>query len=119
MRTGAFPGRLKSSDSSKPPGRRTREIVLVARNMAFYLEGDPTPNPTLRLHAGERVRLVLRNADPGMTHNFAVAEWGIASGDLHGEGFSHLEFLVPTVPGPRAYECTPHAAMMRGTIDVR
>lgn len=97
----------------------TRDIVLVARNMAFYLEGDPTPNPTLRVQAGERVRLVLRNADPGVTHNFAVADWGIATRDLRGEESGHLEFLVPDAPGPREYQCTPHAAMMRGTIDVR
>lgn len=104
------------SGTSRAPAR---DIVLVARNMAFYIEGDPTPNPTLLLQAGERVRLVLRNADPGVTHNFAVAEWGLATRDLHGEGSGHLEFLVPEIPGPREYQCTPHAAMMRGTIDVR
>jgi plastocyanin len=110
---------LPLAAGSGTAGAPTREIVMVARNMAFYIDGDPTPNPALRLRAGEKVRLVLRNADPGVTHNFAVAEWGLATRDLHGEGTGQLEFLVPDVPGPREYQCTPHAAMMRGTIDVR
>ena len=55
---------------SSPP---THEIILVARGMTFYLDGEPgTPNPTLEVKAGERVRVVLRNQDRGMTHDFAV-----------------------------------------------
>lgn len=35
------------------PAREAREIRLVARGMAFYLESDPsTPNPTLVVKAG-------------------------------------------------------------------
>lgn len=97
----------------------TRQIVLVARGMAFYVDGDPTPNPTLHLRRGERVRLVLRNADPGVTHNLAVNDWRLATRDLRGEGSDQLEFVVPDVAGQRTYQCTPHAAMMRGTIAVR
>ena len=52
-----------------------REITLVTRDMAFYLEGDTRPNPTIRLQAGERVRFVLRNLDPGIDHNLAIDDW--------------------------------------------
>ena len=55
---------------------RAREVTLVARDMAFYLEGDTrTPNPTIEVKAGERIRVVLRNEDRGMTHeNGAVPD---------------------------------------------
>ena len=43
-----------------------REITLVARDMAFYLESDPDDaEPDDRVKAGERVRIVLRNEDAG------------------------------------------------------
>jgi hypothetical protein len=45
-----------------------REITLVARGMAFYYLGDPVvPNPPIFVNAGERVRIVLRNDDRGIT----------------------------------------------------
>ena len=44
----------------------SREITLVARDMAFYLseQTQAGPNPTLQLKVGEQVRIVLRNQDP-------------------------------------------------------
>ena len=96
------------------------EVVLVAREMAFYRDGDfDTPNPPLLFEAGSRVRLVLRNEDPGMKHNFAVPSWDLATRELHGQGVAHVEFVVPDAKGLQAYECTPHARMMRGTIEIR
>lgn len=96
------------------------EVVLVAREMAFYRDGDfDTPNPPLHFEAGARVRLVLRNEDPGMKHNFAVPAWDVATRELNGEGVAHVEFVVPDRKGQQAYECTPHARMMRGTIEIR
>ena len=47
--------------------------------MTFYLDGQADPNPTLRLRAGETVRLVLRNDDEGMTHDFAIPGWKAAT----------------------------------------
>jgi len=38
-----------------------REIRLVARGMAFYLENGDQPNPTLTFTAGDRVRVVFTN----------------------------------------------------------
>ena len=40
-------------------GSSVREIVLVIRDMAFYIEGQTTPNPKLRFKANEDVRLSL------------------------------------------------------------
>jgi hypothetical protein len=49
-----------------------REVRLVVRDMTFYVDGDTSPNPTLRFKRGEQIRLVLRNDDPGMTHDVAI-----------------------------------------------
>ena len=52
-----------------------REVTLVTRDMAFYVDGSDTPNPVLTMHAGETVRVVLRNEDVGMNHNFEIPAW--------------------------------------------
>ena len=55
-----------------------REIRLVARGMAFYLDADPTvANPTITVQRGERVRFVLRNETPGIDHDLAIASMGV------------------------------------------
>lgn len=95
-----------------------REVVLVARGMRFYLDGHPEANPTIALEAGERVRLVLRNEDPGVTHDFAVAAWGVATGALQGRGVAVVEFRAPGRPGAYRYRCTPHPLMMSGALEV-
>ena len=96
----------------------TREIRIVARNMTFYLEGSPEPNPAIRVRAGERVRLVLRNDDPGTKHDFVVAAWGVETALLRARTETSIVFRAPTEPSTSGYECTPHASMMRGTITV-
>lgn len=101
------------------PAPAPREIRLVVRDMAFYAAGDPTPNPTLTLRRGERVRLVLRNEDPGMTHDFTVPGLDVATALLHERGQSAVVvFRAPRVAGEHDYSCTPHATMMRGRIAV-
>lgn len=96
-----------------------REITLVARDMAFYLEDDPaTPNPTLRIQPGERVRLVLRNADRGYTHDVAVPALGIATRLTNWNASVHMTFVAPERPGVYDYVCQPHALMMRGVLEV-
>ena len=49
-----------------------RDITLVVRGMAFYLEGDSLPNPTIQLTAGERVRITLRNEERAIRHDVAL-----------------------------------------------
>ena len=95
-----------------------REIRLVARDMSFYLEGQTDPNPVLLLQRGERVRLVLRNEDAGMSHDVAVRAWSAGTPVVQGRGQSAVELRAPDSPGDAVYACTPHGEMMRGTIRV-
>jgi len=95
-----------------------REITLVARQMAFYLEGSDEPNPTLRLSPGEEVRLVLRNEEAGVMHDFVASSLRAAIAPLRRGATGSIEFRVPDQPGRYQYQCTPHARMMTGTIVV-
>jgi hypothetical protein len=94
-----------------------RDVTLVVRGMTYYLDGGSTPNPPLRFTAGEQVRLTLRNEDPGMTHDFRVKSWRVATRILEGKGEDTVAFRVPRQAGAStAYTCTPHTAMMNGAI---
>ena len=103
--------------SSREEGPRT--VTLVVRNMTYYLEGIETPNPSLKFAAGEQVRLTLRNEDPGMSHDFNIRSWDVGTKILDGKGQDTVTFRVPSRShGPITYTCTPHSAMMSGTIVV-
>lgn len=106
---------LPLTASTKGP---VREITLVTRNMAFYLEGDTEPNPTIRVRAGEEVRFTVLNRDPGLKHNFAVEAWGLETRFVETEASTTVVVRAPARPGRRAYVCTPHGKMMRGIIEV-
>jgi plastocyanin len=93
-----------------------REIVLVAREMSFFLAGGDEANPALRLRPGERVRIVLRNEEPGVIHNFEIPDWRVATRPLNGGESDAVEFRVPEGRGTQTYVCTPHSTMMRGAI---
>lgn len=97
---------------------RVRDIRLVVRDMTFYLEGSPEPNPTLTFRAGEQVRVVLKNEDAGMDHDFAVAAWQTKTKVLEGRGEDSILIKVPATKGTESYTCTPHSQLMRGTIRV-
>lgn len=105
-----------SFSSTHGPG--FREVVLVARGMAYYLEGDSAPNPVIRLRAGERVRLTLRNEAPGFVHDLAVASMGVDVGPLASGEQQSATFTAPAASGRHEYVCRPHAVMMRGWIEV-
>jgi plastocyanin len=97
----------------------TREIVLVTSGIAFYIEGDAgTPNPTIEVKAGERVRIVVRNQDRGMTHDFAVPAVAAAMDAIRWNQSADVTFDVPDTPGTYQYECRPHRLMMRGLLRV-
>jgi plastocyanin len=91
-----------------------RQIVLVARDMAFFREGDSTPNPEIHVRAGEPIVLTLKNADAGMTHDFAVAAWGASVDEIRGVGSGRVTLTVPRNAGRVEYICRPHSQMMRG-----
>lgn len=100
------------------PRQSMREIRLDVRDMTFHLEGREDPNPTLRMKQGERIRVVLMNRDRGMSHDFAISAWQVATRPLAGEGHDAIEFTVPEVRGSSGYVCTTHSAIMRGIIEV-
>lgn len=97
----------------------TRDITLVMKGMAFYLPEDPsTPNPELVVRAGERVRIVVRNEDRGITHDFAVPALGAALSPIEWSESRAVVFEAPDAAGAYGYECRPHRLMMRGTLRV-
>jgi plastocyanin len=108
-------GALLPALSSTP----TREVALVVKGMAFHLEGDPRPNPTIDVRAGERVRVVVRNEDRGLTHDFAVTALRRATRAIEWSQSAEISFDAPARPGDYEYVCQPHRLMMRGTIRVR
>ena len=97
----------------------TREVTLVAKGMAFYIEGDAsTANPTIEVKAGERVRIVLRNEERGMTHDFALPAVAAAMDAIGWSESAAVTFDAPETPGTYQYECRPHRLMMRGLLRV-
>jgi Copper binding proteins, plastocyanin/azurin family len=95
-----------------------RELRLVVRDMTYYVDGQDQPNPTLKFRAGERVKLVLRNDDEGMQHDFRVRTWDVGTGIIDGKGEDSVTFRVPARRGEDTYSCTPHPSSMRGTIAI-
>ena len=95
-----------------------RDLHLVIRDMAFYVDGEGQPNPTLTFKAGERVRVFVRSEDAGMNHDFVVKDWKIKSRTINGRGETELTIKVPRRARTASYYCTPHAGKMRGTISV-
>ena len=98
-------------------GPAPREIHLVGRNTTFYLQGSADPNPILRVKPGETVRIVFRNADAGMRHDFTIPDWDVESNVVAGPGETVVTFRAPG-RGRAQYNCTPHATVMKGTIAV-
>ena len=99
-------------------GSAPREIRVVVRDMNFYLDGQADENPPLRLHAGETVRVVLRNEDEGMKHDFAIPGWNTATERIESGQETSVTFRVPDGASSQAYTCRPHASVMQGTIQI-
>lgn len=96
-----------------------RTIDVVARDMAFYVNGSPEPNPEITVRAGEHVRIRVTNEDAGMRHDFTIKAWTIATKMLAERGQEDVVDLhVPAERGTQTYQCTPHPKMMTGTIRV-
>jgi plastocyanin len=97
----------------------TREVTLVVKGMAFYLEDDfTTPNPVIEVQAGERVRIVVKNQERGLTHDFAFPAAGAVMEELTWNQTGQVGFEAPTTPGTYEYFCQPHRFMMKGIIKV-
>lgn len=96
-----------------------REVVLIARDMTFTAPGEAAgPNPTLRLRAGERIRLVLENRDPGMKHDVVAPGLGIRTATVEFAEADRRLISVPRTPGTYDYFCTYHDRLMRGRMVV-
>ena len=93
-----------------------REVTLVARGMAFYLDNSDRPNPTLTFKAGDRVRIVLRNQDRGINHNFVMPSVQAEFQPIGWNESADVVLTVPDTPGTYEYWCRPHMMMMKGTI---
>jgi len=95
-----------------------RDVLLIARRMAFYLGDDPTSsNPVIRVAPGERIRITLVNEDSSFDHDFSIAAWRVSTPPLRA-GRTSVIFQAPQELGQIVYVCTMHATMMKGTIEV-
>lgn len=95
-----------------------RQIHIVLRSMAFYVDAETAPNPPIRVRPGESITLVVRNDDAGITHDFAVHAWGVSTERLPGGASARLAFTVPDEARSTEYVCNPHSEMMRGIVVV-
>ncbi|MEK7367121.1 MAG: plastocyanin/azurin family copper-binding protein [candidate division NC10 bacterium] len=96
-------------------GAPVREILLEARGIKFNGE-----NPTLTARVGERLRITVRNAEPGpVPHDlFLVGPDTVTTRLLQPGEEVTLELLL-TRPGRYAYACSLHPGMMDGVIEVQ
>jgi hypothetical protein len=95
-----------------------RELVFVARDMAFHVPGQTPENPVVRVFEGEALRVVLQNDDEGIKHDLAVPEWGLTVDALRSGSAGAATVRVPDEPGRVEYICKRHGALMKGTIEV-
>ena len=95
-----------------------RDITLVARDMAFYLDGGSEPNPTIQVRTGETVQLTVLNRDPGLKHNLTIEALGLDMPHLETDASMRVRLRAPSRPGRLPYVCAPHSEMMRGVIEV-
>lgn len=87
--------------------------------MTFVLPRDrETPNPVIRVRPGEQIELTLRNEAPGLMHDFRIPSWKVSTAQIRGGESASVAFVVPGELGRVEYHCGPHAAMMRGFIEV-
>jgi heme/copper-type cytochrome/quinol oxidase subunit 2 len=96
-----------------------RDVHLVIRDMAYYVDGKGDPNPTLEFRRGERVRLRVTSEDAGMEHDFVMKNLKVATKLIEGRGTEVVNIRMPKQAGTDTYFCTPHSAKMRGTIVIQ
>lgn len=95
-----------------------REIHIEIRDMAFRLAGESTPNPEIRVAPGEEIVFVVRNDDSGIVHDLSIPAWERSTRRLRMGESDRIAFTAPRHRATIPYFCTPHSAMMRGTLIV-
>ena len=71
----------------------------------------------MRFTPGEQVRVVFRNEDKGMSHDFNIPAWGVGTKVVQGAGEASVTFRVPANGSASGtYVCTPHSEMMSGEV---
>lgn len=111
-------GALAGAPRIVSPRKPVQEICLVARGMAFTLEGSEIENPEIRIKAGQRVRLRFRNEDPGVDHVLRLPALDLSTAVVKPGREAHLDFVFEE-PGRSGYECTLHAMMMQGALVIQ
>ena len=84
-----------------------------SRDMTFYSTGSTEPNPTLRLRAGERVRIVLRNDDAGISTTSPSPVLGVATDAPDAGRADSRSSSGARSARRRTLHLPPHAQMMR------
>ncbi|MBN4073986.1 cupredoxin domain-containing protein [bacterium AH-315-E10] len=85
-------------------------IEVIAKDMKFN-----QTNPTLYFKPGTRIRLILRNEDPGMLHDLVIESLGIRTPVIKEGEQAIIEFQV-TEEGQFNYICSLHPLMMKGIV---
>tara|TARA_B100000809_G_C14658832_1_gene358820 strand:- start:29 stop:466 length:438 start_codon:yes stop_codon:yes gene_type:complete len=87
-------------------------VVVVAKDMKFN-----QTNPTIYIRPGTKIRLILRNEDPGMRHDLVLEALGLETPILKEGESAILEFVVED-EGLFEYICSLHPVLMRGILMV-
>ncbi|MBI3007144.1 MAG: hypothetical protein HYY53_02375 [candidate division NC10 bacterium] len=100
------------------PGAPVREVLLEARGIKF--NGFNGENPTLTARVGERLRLTVRNAEPGpVPHDLILVGPGTVASRLLQPGEEATLTLLLDRPGRYVYACSLHPGLMDGVIEVQ
>ena len=97
---------------------KTLELTLTAKNIAF-------DQKTITVPAGAHIKLLFKNQDANVPHNFALydsseAKTNYFKGQII-KGVSEItyEFDAPATPGTYFFRCDPHAQIMNGDFVVQ
>ena len=87
-------------------------VIVVAKDMKFN-----QTNPTIYVRPGTKIRLVLRNEDPGMRHDLVLEALGLETPIIKEGESAILEFEVED-EGQFEYICSLHPVLMKGILMV-
>ncbi len=98
-------------DSARSDAPSVR-ILLVAKDQAFHLEGQPElRNPPITLTRGQTAELVLRNDDPrSVLHCFAISGLDIKTSSID-SGETLTVTVRPSKRDVLTYACLMHPQM--------